>query len=68
MLMGRRKELGGPVQKRLAAKALGQILLRAVKRNGKGGIAPLKSSYVRNAILYAREHKCYPYDNAASSG
>jgi hypothetical protein len=68
MVMGRKKELGGPVRKRLTAKALGQILLWAVKRNGKGNVVSLKAPYVRNAIiLYAREHRCYPYDGAQTS-
>jgi hypothetical protein len=68
ILMGRKKELGGPIQKRLIAKSLGQILLWAVKRNGKGNVVSLKAPYVRNAIiLYAKEHKCYPYDVAQTS-
>jgi len=67
-LMGRKKELGGPVPKHLIAKALGRILLWAVNRNGKGNIVSLKAPYVRNAILlYAKEHKCYPYDGAQAS-
>jgi hypothetical protein len=68
ILMGHKKELGGPIQKRLTAKALGQILLWAVNRNGKGNVVSLKAPYVRNAIiLYAKEHRCYPYDGAQTS-
>jgi hypothetical protein len=68
MLMGRKKELGGSIPKQIIAKALGRILLWAVNRNGKGNVVSLKAPYVRNAIiLYAKEHKCYPYDGAQMS-
>jgi hypothetical protein len=68
ILMGRKKELGGPIQKHLIARSLGRILLWAVNRNGKGNVVSLKAPYVRNAItLYAKEHKCYPYDGAQTS-
>jgi len=68
MVMGRKKELGGAVKKPLIARSLGRILLWAVERNGKGNVVSLKSTYVRNAIiLYAKEHRCYPYDGAQTA-
>jgi hypothetical protein len=68
ILMGRKKELGGPVRKRLTNKALGKILLWALQRNGKGNVVSLKPPFVRNTIiLYAKEHRCHPYDSAQAS-
>jgi len=70
LLMGEdaKRAWGRPVPRRLIAEALRAIVLWSLGNNGRGDVVALKPAYIRNAIVsYAREHRCYPYDVAASS-